>query len=755
MRNFGYSFSILNRRKLLTNPQVISVLIALFVSFSACFLVAYRGTDDYESSYKNDQNLGGEYRSTREPGISLPSGIKRVFDIPVWDQTQGLGQRMPNLFAQESQSPFVFLARFFSVESLVYLRLLICSSISLVLINLLIQTWGDWRLRIRLLILDVSLVGLFFLNSIHNDWHIESDQTWGIAVLLAAMMHQSIFKNSRIERHEGSQLICLSLIFGTSFLLVGHPTWFPIVFLGGGYLFISILGTLMRILTKPKLLIVCATAASLLAIQFLEVVQGDLKRSEYSVQVSIWDFFTDSPRVYRLQEVMAPVAAMFQPLLFLIDKAGSRTEFFNLALIALLALFVFRGHTKDSLARKLGIRVLVTVVISIMCLLFSSFLYRLQIPLVSTLFQIHAWRLSNVIFLLVAIVSAIFLGEIKFYENLGKKEKQFFHVFLAVGIVTALLYPVVMLTKDVDNSKFSIFRESRGESSNELELVKSERFVDLSVTRNDSDSDWNYLFGTRFSMELSRAGYPTIEFFGAARQSESLTASSESYRSGYVPNTDDCKPEVLEFLAVSSIFVNAEDTSGCREKLLLYFGEDSVREINKVAGPPGTASLFRPKSFTTWLIATNSSSNPTVSCPLLEQHCLDGLEIAKLPPNGEAPFRLCENDCVFTYSWAKTENSKQILLPVNFDKTIEIKDSQTGRKYQTANYQGLLAVQVDGGETSGKFAGNIRPDLMMWLRVAITYLHTVVFLGALGAMFLKSYRTVREISREPESLQVN
>jgi hypothetical protein len=212
---------------------------------------------------------------------------------------------------------------------------------------------------------------------------------------------------------------------------------------------------------------------------------------------------------------------------------------------------------------------------------------------------------------------------------------------------------------------------------------------------------------------------------------------------------------VLEFLAVSSIFVNTEDASGCREKLLAYFGEDSVREINKVAGPPGTASLFRPKSFSSWSIVTDSDENPSVSCPLLEQDCLKGLEVTELPATGEAPFRLCENDCLFTYKWASTENSKQILLPVNFDKTIEIKDSLTGERLKTANYQGLLAVQIDGDETSAVFTGDIRPDLMMWLRVAMTYLHTIVFVGALVAMLVKGVRAVKEISKAPESQPVS
>ena len=84
------------------------MLIALFVSFGACFLVAYRGTDDYESSYKSEQNLGGEYRSTRDPGIGVPPGIKRVLAVPVWNQTQGLGQRMPTLMYSQTQSPLIF-----------------------------------------------------------------------------------------------------------------------------------------------------------------------------------------------------------------------------------------------------------------------------------------------------------------------------------------------------------------------------------------------------------------------------------------------------------------------------------------------------------------------------------------------------------------------------------------------------------------------------------------------------------------------
>lgn len=665
---------------------------------------------------------------------------------------------MPNLFAQQSQSPFVFLSRFVAIDFLVYLRLLICSSISLVLINLLVQTWGNWRLKLRLLTLDISLTGLFFLNSIHNDFHDESDQTWGIAVLLAAMMHKSFFKKFGTKNFEGSHLVYLSFLFGTSFLLVGHPIWFPIFFLGSNFLLLLSLKRLIQTKSQLIWLVLIVNAVFLMAIQFIEAMRIGRVKNKYLVPGSIWDFLSPDPRVYRLQEFMAPVAAAIQPLLRFINKAGTRTEFFNLALIALIAIFVFKTKARDCLIRTFGLRILVTLLTAFFAVLFSGPIVRSEIPFLSSAFRIHSWRVSNIILLIATISSAILFGEASFREMLSQKRGRYsllrFNQSLAlVGISVAILYPMVMLTKDVGNSKFSIFRESKVGLAHKPVLLRGQRFVDLST--NDSDSVWNSLFGTRFSMQLSRAGYPTIEFFGAARQSETLTAKSEPYRSGYVPNTADCRPEVLEFLAVSSIFVNTEDTSGCREKLLAYFGEDSVREINKVAGPPGTASLFRPKSFATWSIVTDSAENPSVSCPLLEQVCLKGLEVTKLPSTGQAPFRLCEDNCLFAYNWAKTGNAKQVLLPVNFDKTIEIKDSLTGKRLETANYQGLLAVQVDGNETSGVFTGNIRPDLMMWLRVAMTYLHTVVFLGALVAMLVKGVRAVKEISRTSESQSAN
>jgi len=122
-------------------------------------LVAYRGTDDTESLLKSEQNQGAEYRTTRNPGVNSPIGIARVAGVPVWDQTQGLGQRMPNLFGQQTQSPFIFMNKLASVELVTLVRLIFSTLLGLTLANLAVASWGGKKIVSRLFLLDLSGLG--------------------------------------------------------------------------------------------------------------------------------------------------------------------------------------------------------------------------------------------------------------------------------------------------------------------------------------------------------------------------------------------------------------------------------------------------------------------------------------------------------------------------------------------------------------------------------------------------------------------
>ena len=723
-------------------------------------MLAYRGTDDYELSYKSEQNLGGEYRNTREPGLSLPSGIKRVFDVPVWDQTQGLGQRMPNLLGQQSQTPFVFLARLFSVDVLVLIRVFFTTFIGLSMINLVLSVWGNLLIRVRLLFLDLALLGPLFLYGVRNDYFVQADQFWGMSLILVGLMHPEFFNGNYRRAVKFPALSFYCILLGGFFFFAGHPSW----------LMIGLLAVLPLLSPKPllsffalgvKKTLCLVTLGFFLLLQLFELLQNVTERVNfYYAQTSVWDVFScDRLRCV----VFPPIAAGAQPFLRFINQAGDRNEFFNAGFLILFLVGAFRPDVTSAALQAFLRRALFSIVVLIFGLVFSHRISIIGIPVISKLFTFHIWQLAAPLITIVTFSAAVALGRLEILKFKSHLASVLFKSVTVMSISIALLNPLVMVYYQANASNASIFRDSariqRGASlkSNDL-LVKFERFIVLEEQKDSveyGDPLFREIFELPFELQASRSGFPTLQAVGYGRTTETLTLVEANFRSKTSPDLTHCVPEVLEFLAVSSIFVNTEDNSGCREKLLAYFGEGSVREINKVAGPPGTASLFRPKSFATWSIVMDSAENPNISCPLLEQDCLMGLEVTKLPATGQAPFRLCEDDCLFTYKWAKTGTTKQVLLPVNFDKTIEINDSLTGERLKTANYQGLLAVQVDGDESGGVFVGDIRPDLMMWLRVAMTYLHTIVFLGALGAMLFKGVRAVRLISQEPESLSIS
>ena len=723
-------------KKLLNKPNVLSVLVGLLLSVLACFLVAYRGTNDHQASYKSEQNSGGEYRSTRSSGLGLPSGIDRVFEVPVWDQTQGLGQRIPNLFAQQSQSPFVFLSRYASIEAIVFLRMLFATTISLILINLVVTSWGGIALVCRLFFLDLSLLGVMFLNAVHNDFYDEVDQHWGVSLLIFGMLHKNFFLKSHQSAKEKNYRVFFCLLFGSSFLFIGHPTWFQVAFFGTFFLFIPNLLILSKILGKTQISALLVTAILLPLIQIMEVIlSGPSQRiASYSVQSSIWDIFGGETWVYRFQPLLAPVASGFQPVLRLLNEAGSRTEFFNSIFLVVILVFVLINRTKELPEKKLATRILYSSVFSIFCLIFSGPISRLEFPIISSFVRMHAWRLSNVLLTVVTAGAVLVLGNEEFWKYLKNKKKRMFQLLIWLGILMALMYPAVMITNKVDNSNFAFGRDQEFRVSTQIPLIKYQRFVDLSGVVNNSGYKGNLLFGVRFDSQLGRAGYPSIGFFGAARHSSTLTNNYEQYRSEYLPNVKDCESEVLDFLAVSSIFINSEDTSGCQQKLISYFGVESTQTLKKAADNPGTVVLIRPKKYKTWSIGGNSETNLQESCPLFERNCLASLEVVVTQTRNGAPFKLCESDCLFTYEWAGNGDSSQILVPANFDSTLEAREKKNGFKLKTSNYRGLLVVTVDSKTSTGAFEVTVRPDLTMWLRVAVTYLHAAVFLGGLTMM---------------------
>ena len=266
----------------------------------------------------------------------------------------------------------------------------------------------------------------------------------------------------------------------------------------------------------------------------------------------------------------------------------------------------------------------------------------------------------------------------------------------------------------------------------------NQRFAAL---KQDGSTDGSFLFGDdsgiRFDLQLARAGYPVIDEVPYGRNVGTLVAPTEKFRSVFVATVQSCDPGVLDFFGVSTIWVEQSgDTksANCADSLKRYFDKGDTFKPERQTELGGF--IVRPGSFTSFSHSQDPGLSDTTACPQFEKDCLFGLAQTKFQASGGSPFQLCEDNCLFTYQWRAPAGAKYMLIPSNYDKTFIVRDKFSGVELKTTNFRGLLSVEIPSGYMAGVFEASINPDLLMWARIASTYLQTIVFLGCLLAMFL-------------------
>ena len=376
--------------------------------------------------------------------------------------------------------------------------------------------------------------------------------------------------------------------------------------------------------------------------------------------------------------------------------------------------------------------------------MFFGSIARSGFPIISELVDFHIWQLSNSVLLLVTILVTILLGIDREVGYLSRISRFVTSIILPVALVMAVLYPIVMAKVETSEEKLSNSQNSLEGNTSEyspasLRLEKNYRsyFMGTGLFEN--------LFGDRNVLELQRAGFPSIDSVIYGRSSGTLRITPQRFRSYFQPSILDCRSKILDLLAINAIIYDGEENAVCKKNLENYYRSNEEISFKRVVEAPSVLSA-KPRQFSSWSINTNSESNPVEPCPLFEKDCLSGLTVTKLEPNSGAPFKLCEDKCVFTYKWSAPSSSMQVLVPENYDKTIQIKDLSTGAKLKTASYQGLLAVEIPSGVSSGMFEATIKPDAMMWARVSATYIHTLILLSTLILISVRGVRARKERS---------
>ena len=724
-----------------------AITIGLLIGTSALALALFFGGSlGAADNFVSDQNLGAQYKIHWEADHADVIGVVKVLGVPVWDNGSGIGSRMPILMEQPTQSPVIFLGGILPVDYIVILRSLFAMLSALVVLNLTVLYWSDGQTYRRMIFMDLALLGPFFLFTAQNNWFVIADQYWAVCLIVSGFLHPSWYHEmSRDKKRSYPSIVLFAFTFGLGILLTGHILHFQLALVVLVVLFLRNCLKLRKILGLLASALICFLILILTAPQIIELSSQvwNSQSIDHSSQPSIFDFFMPSQfRVFRFQPLLAFVSASFQPLLRLANDAGPRTDFFNLLLLPyILQNFVRSKKNHSSLHQMLRVSVM-SIAVIFLNLVFAGTLSRSGLPVIAKVFDFHVWELSTLLLPIIILVATIVFDagqEIRYSSIFIKLINR---IILLLALIMALMYPLIMLIKDAPRF-----------DSTSTRVVQNEHNLDVTLESRGFEKNIRGILLVESSIKnlagidtkMIRSGYPLLNSIFYGRSSSTLRYPEQRFRASFQPSILDCQPEVLDLLSVNTIVFEASEDDVCSKNLKDYYRSSDEISFIKLPGSNSVLSV-KPRQFSSWSITANPESNPIEPCPLFERDCLNGLTVTRLEPNSGAPFKLCDDRCVFTYRWSAPSSSRQVLVPENYDKTIQIRDLSTGAKLRTANYQGLLAVEISSGSSSGMFEATIKPDAMMWARVSATYIHTLILLSILILISVRGVRARKERS---------
>ena len=384
----------MNCLKVLLGKKSSSVFIGLSIGICALAITLFAGgAEGVTDNFVSNQNLGAQYKIHWENDHANTKGVTKVLGVPIWDNGQGLGSRMPILMEQPTQSPIIFLGAKLPVDYMVLIRSLFVLLATLVVLNLTVLSWDDRRIFRRLLFMDVALLGPYFLFTAANDWFVIADQYWAVCLIISGFLHPSWYqKPIEARKNPRPSIVLFAFIIGSSVLLTGHVLHFQLATVVLVVFFVTNFSKLMKRLGPIAILMLVTLGVALVVPQLLELSSQtwDASIPLHSSQPSVFDIFVPQElRVYRLQPLVAFVVASIQPLLRTLNDAGPRTDFFNLLLIPYILqnLSNLRKLTSP-LSQMLRTSVMAIAFIFIN-LTFAGLFSRSSFPVISTMFDFH------------------------------------------------------------------------------------------------------------------------------------------------------------------------------------------------------------------------------------------------------------------------------------------------------------------------------------------------------------------------------
>jgi len=767
-------------------PGMRALLAALVVCVCLVSFISWYWTADVEESTKISYSAGAGLSSPIGQYGRDTSGTHSVLGVPVYDTMQGTGNRLPYQasWAQSVTWPLRFLV---SWQHLTPIRTFFFALPTMWLVMLMLVSWIP-----RLSLLRLSLVGFlisapFGLYLRQHEWSDTYVQTAGVLGVCFWLLHRSFFDATTDSRCSLNRFVPVALLVSLNAVLTGHPGVWPVAFMVWLPL-VLLLSTDSRFRINFRSWLVTNKLMMLLALGTSAVTVGtvglDLRAESRGLsfgtdRLNEAQGFIGSGVLRGTSRGLLPdlfegllslalttsLAPLFRPLRFLVEGDGlfarlaylsERAEF---AATLVLAALVF-GHRRleDPCLRAILPRIFLAQFGVVTLAIFSA-----EDALPSFLTPSGAWLLFPVLFVMNAALSIVFLSSITRNPSLSRALLQVNVIAIAIWSAVLVLAPLTHDSVGLPKRFQAWFSDGESKVNNRESwlLPDSQRTIFVG-DYSDSNSE---LPDFSVFLELVSRGHPvvapadpktrnsthlieaiafqnSIEYWNL--QSARLTGSKPLTTSvGFAGVISQRVDLVTDFLQIRTILTTNSPNN--RSSIAAIEGagfrhNPYTAEMSKTITLWGhqfeafERDLFHVFSF------DKEDLPPKTRCAVLVESC-SVLSAEKFSPRESPALSTCENqECLWKYDAPSFRSDKVLVIPVTYDRTIEITD-ESGETFQTHDVGGFLGVGSDDDVEATEMKISLKPDLRIGLRVFVSYLNLLALIVATLLTIRWGYRS--------------
>jgi hypothetical protein len=771
-----FSRHLAHWREKVAVPGMRALLAALVVCVCLVSYISWYWTSDLEESAKISYSAGAALSSPMGQYGRDTRGIHSVLGVPVYDTMQGTGNRLPSQasWAQSVTWPLRFLV---SLQQLTTIRTFFFALPTMWLVMLMLLSWIPRLTLLRLSLFGFLISAPFGLYLRQNEWSDTYVQTAGILGVCFWLLHRSFFDATTDTRCSLNRFVPIALLVSLNAVLTGHPGVWPNAFIVWLLLFVSLStdsrfrinfrswlasNKLMMLLTVGTGAVTVGTVALDLRTESLGLSFGadrlSLAQGFYGDQV-----FRGLSRgllpdlIERLLSIVATSALkpLFTPFHSLVSShdtlarlaAYSPRSEFAATLVAAALLFGYQ-RLEDLRLRAILPRIFLA---QFGVVTFAVVAAQDAVPAILT--PSGAWQLFPVLFVMNAALSIVLLSSITKGLSLPRVLLRLNLIAVAIWSTQLLLAPPLLSFDNIEPpARFQAWfsddvREANNEASRALPDSQRTIFLGDSSFGDSELPHWSVF------LELVSRGRPVVAPADPKIRNSTHLIESISFNNSigywvpgvFLPNGNHITTSkghlevisqrvdlVTDFLQIRTVlmrnsprdddFIAAIERAGFRD------------HSNTVEG--GHTMTLRGREFRVLIRQRfhvfsfyREELPPETRCAVLVEKC-KVLSAEKSSPRESSPLRTCQNqECLWKYDAPSFRSDKVLIIPVTYDRSIEIADN-SGRPFPTYDVGGFLGVGSDDDVQATEMVISMNPDLRTGLRVFTSYFNLLTLILA-------------------------